>query len=88
MSPFQDDGYKRALYNTVDGGAPSAWQCKIVVAFSKEPFLIPITCDRITRTLNGMKMHQKKVHGFTEQEEIECQTEKLNSDSDKTNQTK
>lgn len=89
--PFRDDPTKRPLYDTLDGGPPRAWECKIEVNWTEIPkhkddgedylqervdfYQRPIVhiepCGKIFKTLKGIRQHQKQVHKFEEQGELD-----------------
>lgn len=68
--PFLDDGTIRALYDVHDGGPPLGFRCKCRSSMLNGNGNDIVVCTRVTRTLNGMRMHQQRVHGIKPQMEI------------------
>lgn len=64
--PFLDSNTIRPLYDVHDGGPPRGFRCMI--------YCYPLghkkhgeQCYKVTRTLTGMKAHQRIIHGFKSQ---------------------
>ena len=72
--PFQDDPAIRPLMDQVDGGSPDAWMCLLnkfgILPHIPVPKNSEYCCKRITKTLEGMRLHQKQVHKYTPQVEL------------------
>lgn len=68
--PFLDDGTIRALYDVNDGGPPLGYYCLYVDVCTPKSVHDIKNCRKVTRTLNGMRMHQQRVHGIKPQMEI------------------
>jgi hypothetical protein len=64
--PFLDSPTVRPLYDHRAGGPPKAYQCRIRDIRNMHSDL----CGRIVRTLNGMRAHQRIVHGIKQQQEF------------------
>jgi hypothetical protein len=50
----------RCLIDALNGGPPRAFECLMSEGF----------CGKVTRTLSGMKAHQRTVHKFVPQAEL------------------
>jgi hypothetical protein len=94
MSPFLDSPTIRPLYDVHDGGPPVGFRCMIFVseAHAVEPSngkrnrattACDTNCARVTRTLAGMRAHQRIVHGIKQQQEF--QFERIEAAEDQQN---
>ena len=81
----------RPLYDVHDGGPPVGFQCKLKPTTleqygtwtKKNGKCSRLSCNKVTRTLAGMRIHQRIVHGITLQQEfrferIEATTDQQN----------
>ena len=69
--PFLDSQTIRPLYDVKDGGPPVGFRCQFRGGHSYDcghPDCVP--CARVTRTLAGMRSHQRIVHGIKLQQEL------------------
>jgi len=72
--PFLDSPTIRPLYDVRDGGPPVGFRC-MLNAHEKRAWAIHWShkqehCNRVTRTLAGMRTHQRIVHGIKPQQEL------------------
>lgn len=70
--PFLDSNTIRPLYDVKDGGPPKGFECQFQGGHGykcNHPDCIP--CGRVTRTLPGMRAHQRIVHGVKPQTEFQ-----------------
>jgi hypothetical protein len=66
--PHLDSDTIRPLYDVHDGGPPKGFECKICL---RQPAkFYGRAHGRVTRTLAGMRTHQRIVHGIKQQEEF------------------
>jgi hypothetical protein len=67
----------RFLFDPLTGGPPRAFECTLVtgLGYSSEK-----VCGLVTRTLSGMRAHQRIVHDFTPQSKLPL-TRKESDDS-------
>jgi hypothetical protein len=63
--PFQDSEIIISLYDTLNGGPPRAFECKLC-----------ITRPKICRTIQGMLQHLLKFHDVKIQLELKDENEK------------
>jgi hypothetical protein len=68
--PFLDSQTIRPLYDVHDGGPPVGYRCRLITNANGH-LLKNGRCDRVTRTLNGMRSHQRIVHGIRLQQEFQ-----------------
>jgi hypothetical protein len=72
--PFLDSATIRPLYDVHDGGPPKGFVCLAEPCITETLVYLKgnqIICGRVTRTLNGMRSHQRIVHGITSQQEFQ-----------------
>lgn len=55
----------RWLVDAADGGPPRAFECKLADGKPSGK-----ACGAVTRTLRGMRSHQRSVHGFRAQKAL------------------
>jgi hypothetical protein len=67
------------LYDPLVGGPPRAYECKIETPAIRAGVRGSGICGAVTRTLSGMRSHQRSVHGFTPQAKLPI---KENTDAD------
>jgi len=68
--PFLDSPTIRPLYDVRDGGPPVGFKCMLVFEPKRKNDLYYVPCCRVTRTLAGMRTHQRIVHGIKPQQEL------------------
>jgi hypothetical protein len=64
--PHLDSSTIRPLYDVHDGGPPVGFRCCLQ---DNSPYTR--LCNRVTRTLAGMRSHQRIVHGIKLQQEFQ-----------------
>lgn len=57
----------RWLIDAENGGPPRAYECLLVTGLGYSSDLV---CGKVTRTLSGMRSHQRSVHSFEPQEKL------------------
>lgn len=82
--PHLDSSTIRPLYDVHDGGPPVGFRCRLSQhdisrnldkrAFDLEHDAVEYPCGRVTRTLAGMRTHQRIVHGIKLQQEFQFET--------------
>ncbi len=80
--PFLDSPIIRPLYDVHAGGQPMGFRC--MYSKNDKEYNDPIKtadmqvslieCSRVTRTLAGMRTHQRIVHGIKQQQEFNFET--------------
>lgn len=70
-----DSDIIRPLYDVHDGGPPKGFQCQLCSCGGLKGRTCILTtnhnwCLRVTRTYRGMVAHQRIVHGFKQQGEL------------------
>jgi len=70
--PFLDSPTIRPLYDVHDGGPPVGFRCHIPLGTGYDE--AKDRCHRVTRTLAGMRAHQRIVHGIKVQQEFKFDT--------------
>jgi len=58
------------LYDPLVSGPPRAYECKIETPAVRAGVKGTDTCGMVTRTLSGMRSHQRSVHGFVPQAKL------------------
>jgi hypothetical protein len=66
--PFLDSSIIRPLYDVHEGGRPKGYHCELCHLMDDGSCNTP--CHRVTRTLAGMRTHQRIVHGIKQQQEF------------------
>lgn len=61
----------RWLVDVEAGGPPRAFECLLVTGLGYSSELV---CGKVTRTLSGMRAHQRVVHAFQPQAELFSET--------------
>lgn len=56
----------RWLFDSENGGPPRAYECLLGDSRTSKPR----TCGAVTRTIRGMRSHQRSVHSFEPQEKL------------------
>lgn len=77
--PHLDSELIRPLYDVRDGGKPKGFRCMLSICCPKDQqgCIHPHWyCERVTRTLSGMRTHQRIVHGIKVQSEFNFNTVK------------
>jgi hypothetical protein len=72
--PFLDSEVIRPIYDVHDGGPPAGYRC-CLNGWSTTKVMrvrdLHKPCGRVTRTLAGMRTHQRIVHDFKAQGELD-----------------
>jgi hypothetical protein len=73
--PFLDSSIIRPLYDVRDGGPPVGFVCCFTPPKRKryKKVWTPEVC-KVTRTLAGMRTHQRIVHGIRQQQEFQFES--------------
>jgi hypothetical protein len=69
--PFLDSATIRPLYDVYNGGPPVGYRCNLMDVRRRPAVRYGSCCNRVTRTLNGMRSHQRIVHGIRLQQEFQ-----------------
>jgi hypothetical protein len=72
--PFLDSHTIRPLYDVHDGGPPVGFRCCLGGRGDSQTHKLWTACNRVTRTLAGMRTHQRIVHGIKQQQEFHFET--------------